>query len=160
MFAHMLVFPAFFTYRFLSLIILLQGFPGSSIGKESACNAGDPGLIPGLERSRVEGLGYPLQYSWASLVGQAIKNGCNVQDLGLIPGLGRSPAGGHRNPLQYSCLKNPQGQRRLVGCNPRGHKVSHMTERLSTAHSTFFYNMFNALLYSRAWTYCTLSINP
>ena len=44
------------------------GFPDSSVGKESACNAGDPGLIPGLGRSAGEGIGYPLQYSWASLV--------------------------------------------------------------------------------------------
>ena len=86
-------------------------FPGSSAGKESACNAGDPGLIPGPERSLGEGIGYPLQYSSASLVIQAVNNACNVRDLGLIPGLGRSPARGHGNPLQYSCLKNPQGQR-------------------------------------------------
>ena len=46
----------------------------SSVGKESACNAGDPGSIPGSGRSPGEGLGYPLQYSWASLVGQLIKN--------------------------------------------------------------------------------------
>ena len=39
------------------------GFPGGSAGKESACNAGDLGLIPGLERSPGEGKGYPLQYS-------------------------------------------------------------------------------------------------
>ena len=39
-------------------------FPGDSDGKESACNAGDPGLIPGLERSPGEGYGYPLQYSF------------------------------------------------------------------------------------------------
>ena len=39
------------------------GFPGSSAGKESACNAGDPGSIPGLGRSAEEGKGYPLQYS-------------------------------------------------------------------------------------------------
>ena len=49
-----------------------MGFPGSSAGKESACNAGDPGLIPGLGRSPAEGLGYPLQYSWASLVAQLV----------------------------------------------------------------------------------------
>ena len=42
--------------------------------KESACNAGDPSLIPGLGRSAGEGTGYPLQYSWASLVGQLVKN--------------------------------------------------------------------------------------
>ena len=51
-----------------------QGFPDSSIGKESACNAGDPGLIPGSGRSAREGIGYPLQYSWASLAAQLVKN--------------------------------------------------------------------------------------
>ena len=40
-----------------------MGFPGSSVGKESACNSGDPGSIPGLERFSGEGKGYPLQYS-------------------------------------------------------------------------------------------------
>ena len=40
-----------------------MGFPDSSVGKESTCNAEDPGLIPGSERSPVEGIGYPLQYS-------------------------------------------------------------------------------------------------
>ena len=50
------------------------GFPGSSAGKESACNAGDPGSIPGLGRSAGEGIGYPLQYSWASLVAQLVEN--------------------------------------------------------------------------------------
>ena len=44
------------------------------MGKESACNAGDPGLILGLERFPGEGIGYPLQYSWASLVAQLVKN--------------------------------------------------------------------------------------
>ena len=51
-----------------------MGFPGSSVGKESTCSAGDPGSIPGLERSAGEGLGYPLQYSWASVVAQLVKN--------------------------------------------------------------------------------------
>ena len=41
----------------------MKGFTGSSAGKESACNAGDPGSIPGLGRSAGEGIGYPLQYS-------------------------------------------------------------------------------------------------
>ena len=53
---------------------LLQLFPGSSAGKESTCNAGDPGSIPGSARSSGEGIGYPLQYSWASLVAQLVKN--------------------------------------------------------------------------------------
>ena len=50
------------------------GLPYSSIGKESACNAGDPGWIPGSGRSNGEGIGCPLQYSWASLVAQLVKN--------------------------------------------------------------------------------------
>ena len=49
-------------------------FPDSSVGKESTCNAGDPGLIPGSRRSSGEGIGYPLQYSWASLMAQLVKN--------------------------------------------------------------------------------------
>ena len=48
-------------------------FPGSSAGKEFACNAGDPGLIPGLGRSTGEGIGYPLQHSWAFLVAKLLK---------------------------------------------------------------------------------------
>ena len=71
-----------------------MGFPGGSDGKESVCNEGD---------------------------------------LGLIPGLGRSLGGGYGNPLQCSCLENPHGQRKLVGCGPCGHKESDTTERLSTA---------------------------
>ena len=56
------------------LLYIIWGFPDSSVGKESACNAGDPGLIPGLESSAGEGIGYPPQYSWASLVTQLVKN--------------------------------------------------------------------------------------
>ena len=52
----------------------IRGFLYSSVGKESACNTGDPGSIPGLERCAGEGIGYPLQYSWASLVAQLVKN--------------------------------------------------------------------------------------
>ena len=49
-------------------------FPHSSVGKESACNAGDPGLIPGSGNSGGEGIGYPFQFSWASFVAQLVKN--------------------------------------------------------------------------------------
>ena len=58
-------------YRFLWAY---ECFPDSSVGKESACNARDPSLIPGSGRSAGEGIGYPLQYSWASLVAQLVKN--------------------------------------------------------------------------------------
>ena len=57
-----------------------MGFPGSSAGKESACNAGDPGSIPGSRRSTGEGIGYPLQYSWASLRAQLVKNPPTMQE--------------------------------------------------------------------------------
>ena len=56
------------------MICLWDGLPDSSVGKESACNARDPSSIPGLVRSSGEGIGYPLQYSWASLVAQLVKN--------------------------------------------------------------------------------------
>ena len=54
--------------------------PDSSVGKESTCNAGDPSLIPGLGRSSGGGRGYPLQYSWASLVARLVKNPPAVQE--------------------------------------------------------------------------------
>ena len=49
-----------------------EGSPGGSAGKESACNAGDPGLIPRAGISAGKGIGYPLQYPWASLVAQLV----------------------------------------------------------------------------------------
>ena len=61
-------------YRNTEILWPKMGFPHSSVGKESACNAGDPGSIPGSERSAGKGIGYPLQYSWASLVAQLVKN--------------------------------------------------------------------------------------
>ena len=58
----------------------IWGFPGSLAGKESTCNAGDPGSIPGLGSSPEEGIGYPLKYSWASLVAQMVKNSPAMQE--------------------------------------------------------------------------------
>ena len=57
-----------------------RGFPDSSVGKESACNAEDPGSIAGLGRSPGEGIGYSLQYPWASLVAQLVKNPPAMQE--------------------------------------------------------------------------------
>ena len=51
-----------------------MGFLNTAVGKELACNAGDPSLIPGLGKSSGEGRGYLLQYPWASLVAQLVKN--------------------------------------------------------------------------------------
>ena len=94
----------------------MLGFPDSSAGKESTCNAGSLGSIPGSGRSTGEGIGYPLQYSWASLVVELVKNlpamqETWVRDLGSIPGLGRSPGEGKGYPLQYSCLENPMDRK-------------------------------------------------
>ena len=88
-----------------------MGFPGSPVGKESACNSGEPGLISASGRSAGEGIGYPLQNSWASLVAQLVKNlpGMRetwVQSLGWEDPLGE----GNGNPLQYSCLENPMDE--------------------------------------------------
>ena len=66
-----------------------------------------PAMQETLVRSPGKGTGYPLQYSWASLVAQMVKSLRSVGDLGSIPGLGRSPGEGKGNPLEYSCLENP-----------------------------------------------------
>ena len=62
------------------VVTVIMGCPGSSVGKESTCSAGDPGLIPGLGRSTGEGIGYPFQYSWASLVAQLVKTPPAMQE--------------------------------------------------------------------------------
>ena len=68
---------------------------------------------------------------WASLVAQTGKeSACNMEDLDLSPRLQRSPGGGHGNPLYYSFLKNPHGQKNLVGYSLWGHKESDTTEQL------------------------------
>ena len=63
----------------------MMGFSGSSAGKEPTCNAGDPSSIPGLGKSAREVTGYPLQYSWASLVAQLVKNLPAMQETWLQP---------------------------------------------------------------------------
>ena len=62
------------TAAFTKHLLFTMGFPDSSVGRESTCNVGDPSSIPGLGRSAGEGIGYPLQYSWAFLVAQLVKN--------------------------------------------------------------------------------------
>ena len=64
------------------------GFPDGLVGKESACHAEDPGSIPGSGRSPGEGIGCPLQYSWASLVAQLVKNLPAMQET-WVRSLGR-----------------------------------------------------------------------
>ena len=78
---------------------MVRGFLDSSVGNDSTCNAGDTGSSPGSGRSAGEEIGYPLQYSWASLVAQLENNPPAmwetwVQYLGSIRGLERSPGEG------------------------------------------------------------------
>ena len=85
----------------------LGGFPHSSVGKESTCNAGDPSLIPGVRKIpwRRDRLHTPVFLGFPG--GSAGKEStCNAGDLGSIPGLGRSPGEGKGFPLQYSGLEN------------------------------------------------------
>ena len=94
-----------------------------------ACNAGDPDSFAGLGRATGEGIGYSLQYSWASLVAQLVKNlPRSAGDLGLIPGLGRSPGEGKGYPLQYSGLENSMDYTL--------HEVAKSQTRLSNFHSS------------------------
>ena len=90
----------------ISITFKSLGFLGST-DKESICNAGDPGLIPGSGRSPGEGIGYPLPIFWGFPGGSAGKElTCHAGNLGLIPELGRSPWEGNNYPLQYSGLEN------------------------------------------------------
>ena len=109
-------------YYLVRMIFVFESFPDSSVCKESTCNAGDSGSIPRLGRSAGEGIAYPLQYSWLSLVAQLVKNLPAMQDLGLTPGLGWSPGERKGHPLQYS------GPENSIDCiSPWGHKESDVT---------------------------------
>ena len=80
----MLHFSEFLVLVLFSLILFCIYCPrphsDSSIGKEFACKSGDPGSIPGSARYTGEGMGYPLQYSWASLVSQLVMNPPAMQE--------------------------------------------------------------------------------
>ena len=104
----------------------MEGFPGSSADKESACNAGDPGLIPRWGSSPGEGRGYPLQYSWASLVAQMVKNPSAmletwVQSLGWEDPLEEEMAT-HSSILAWRipCTEEP-GELQSMGLQTVGH---------------------------------------
>ena len=108
-------------------VLLLQStirdLPGSSAGKESACNAGDPGSIPGLGGSPEEGIGYPLQYSWASLVAQTVTNPSAMHETWVRSLVGKMPCGRNSYPLQYSALENSmdRGAWQSMGSQTVGH---------------------------------------
>ena len=102
------------------------GFPGSSAGKESSCNAGDPGSIPGSGRSPGEGTGYPLPVFLGFPSGSDGKEPtCNVGDLGLEDPLVEVKATHYR----ILAWRSPT-HRSLVGYSPWSLKESDMTKRL------------------------------
>ena len=106
--------------------LLVKCFPGRSSGKESTCNAGDPGLIPRWGSSPGEGRGYPLQYSWASLVARMVKNPSAmletwVQSLGWEDPLEEEMAT-HSSILAWRipCTEEP-GELQSMGLQTVGH---------------------------------------
>ena len=108
-----------------------KGFPDSSVGKESACNAGDPGWIPGLGRSAGEGIDYPLQYSWASLVARLVKNPPAMRETWV-----QSPGWDDPLPWRREWLSTPvfwPGEFHGL-YSPWGRKESEATEQLSLTH--------------------------
>ena len=88
----------------------IWGFPGSSAGKEYACNEKDPGSIPGLGRSSGEGIGYSLQYSWASLVAQMVKNPPAMWEIWVQSMGWEDPPWRAWQPTPFSCLENSMGR--------------------------------------------------
>ena len=104
----------------------IEGFPHSSVGKGSACNAGDPGFISGSGRPSGEGTGYPFQYSWASLVAQLVKNLPAVRETWVRSRVGKIPWRRERLPTPVFW---PGGFHGLY--SPWGRKESDMTVRLS-----------------------------
>ena len=106
----------------------MGGHPGGLDGKESACNPGDPGLIPGSGRSLGEGIGYPLQY-WVSLVAQMAKNLPAMWETRVQKSLGgKIPWRRAWRPTPAFLPGESHGQRSLAGYSPQGHRESDTTE--------------------------------
>ena len=117
-----------------------ESFPHSSVGKEFACNAGDPGSTTGSGRSPGEGTGYPPQYSWASLVAQLIKNPPAIWEtwiwsLGWEDPLEKGKAT-HSSILTW----------RIPWNSPWGCKESDTTERLSLSRVSPYFHECNYVL--------------
>ena len=104
-----------------------MGFPDSSVGEESACNAGDSRSIPRSGKADGEGIGYPHQYSWAFLVAQLVKNPAAIQETWV-----RSL--GWEDPLEEGTATHSSILAWRIPWtvySPWGHQESDTTERLS-----------------------------
>ena len=132
-----------------------RGFPDSSVGKESACNAVDHSSIPGSGRHPGEGIGYPLQYSWPSLVAQLVKNPPAMRET-WVQSLG------WKDPLERERLPTPvfwPGEFHGL-YRPWGHKESDRTKWLSILFSKDTYSTDSTLLGSGCLPLYTLLHRP
>ena len=120
--------------EFWGVVYFKQSFPGSSAVKESACNSGDSGSSPGSGRSHGEGIGYPFQYSWASLVAQAVKNPPALWETWVQSVVGKIPWRRAWQPTLVVLPRKSLGQRSLAGCSPWGHEE--VIHDWATKHST------------------------
>ena len=109
----------------------------AQLGKESTCNVGDTGLILGLGRSPGEVIRFSLQYSWASLVAQMVKNPPTMQET-WVRSLGWEDPLKIWKPTPVFLTREFHGHRSLAGASPWGCKESDTTERLllHSLHST------------------------
>ena len=129
---------------FFYLIFPTKGFPGSSAGKESTCNAGDPGSIPGSGRSTGDRIGYPSYYSWTSLQVQMVKNPPAKWRTWVWSQGWEDPWRGERLPTPGFWPGKLHGQKSLVGYSLWSRKESDMTERLSLSQQNVL-NPFKSL---------------
>ena len=116
------IFSCSYVRRWASLV-LKMGFPDSSVGKDSACNARDPRLIPGSGKSTGERIAYPLHYSWASFVALLIKNSPACRRPGFDPWVGKIPWRRERLSTLVFWPREFHGVH-----SPWGHKESGTTE--------------------------------
>ena len=126
----------------------LQGFPCSSAGKESTCNAGDPSSIPGSRRSPGERINYPLQYSWATLVAHPVKKLPAMQETWVWSLDWDNPLEEGMATHSSSCLENSHGQEE-PGClqSMGSQRVEHdWVMKHRTAH--FFTAQFSSVTQS------------
>ena len=130
------------TRPFTFIFTVQAGLPDSSVGKESACNAGDPSLIPGSGKSTAEGIGYPFQYCWASLVAQLVKKAAEMQETWIWSLSWEDPLEkGYR--LQYSGLEN------YMDC------VVHGVTKTQTPLSDFHFHFLLRLILNSPQFLCT-----